>query len=225
MQPAGTQGLPSYTSATGCLQTWHQPRKRSSTSCTLDNIKFNKAVYGKQSTKMASTNYDPRPSHLQHTSTEAILQLRRDLEALETPVAFLHVLPYRRDTVIDHTAGSLLPLIPKAAQFRIQTAIKAEAHTLSLSVLHQRMINFMKMITHSKEDCARIEVATRLQSKCVHWFEERHCQYSYSNFSNMRKSVTTSKIKSLLYSLDKSSVTSSAILWGKLHEKSAFHQY
>ena len=37
-----------YMSSTSCLQQWHQPRKRSSSPCTLDNIKFTKASYGKE---------------------------------------------------------------------------------------------------------------------------------------------------------------------------------
>ena len=82
------------------------------------------------------------------------------------------------------------------------------------------------MIAYSVEDIKRVELSTRGQSKSIRWYDEHHCRISASNFGTFCKAlITTNKVKSLLYSGFKSPFTSSAILLGKTHETSAFHQY
>jgi hypothetical protein len=195
-------------------------------------------VYGKESSKVASTTYDARPEQLSVKTFEEIHHLQQSLEAMQTPVALLHVLPLPSQRAMnspaaDNDTGNVqvnhsdpaLPHIPRSAQFRVQTALKREPQPVSLAALHKHMMDFMKMIMYCQEDCQRIEVATRHQSKCVRWHEERHCRVTSSNFSSLCKSITTCKVKSLLYSDNKSTLSISAILWGRLHEKSAFDQY
>lgn len=82
----------SYSSCTSSLQMWHQPRKRHSTPCTLNNIKFIKAEDGKEK-RVISTNYDPRPVPYRGTTSAEITCLQNQLESLGAPVALLHVIP------------------------------------------------------------------------------------------------------------------------------------
>ena len=64
----------SYESCTSDLQTLHQLRKRTLSPCAVKNIKFTKAVYGKDK-KLVTTNYDPRPVKYQGTSKAEITTL------------------------------------------------------------------------------------------------------------------------------------------------------
>jgi hypothetical protein len=139
-------------------------------------------------------------------------------------VAFLHVLP--KDELSTHVEPTSLPAVPRVVQLQVQEAVKKEFQPISQSRLNELASNFLQMLIYSPEDIKRVEFATKGQSTCARWFEEHHCRISSSNFGTFCKgTVTTNKVKSLLYSGFKSTVSSSAILWGKTHEASAFQQY
>ncbi len=125
------------------------------------------------------------------------------------------------------TNPALLPrLVPRTVQENIIEIIKNENHPISLSTLTKHSSDFLQAIIPSHDDIKEIEEATRAQSKSARWYDEHHCRITASNFGTFCKgSVTTCKIKSLLYSGFESKFTSNAILWGKLHEISAFQQY
>ena len=222
-------GTINYSSATSSLQQWHQPRKRSSTPCTVNNIKFTKVEYGKVK-RVISTNYDPRPQHLQSTTSKEISHLRHQLSSLNgTTVALLHVIPVDADTGLSISCiatAEPLPSVPKSVQSDIHAAINEEPRPIQLSKLQKYESDFLSKITYSVKDVVEVEVTTRAQSKSSRWYEEHHCRITASNFGTFCKgSVTTNKLKSLLYSGFKSTISSSAILWGRTNEASAFRQY
>ena len=205
------------------MQQWHQPsRKRKSNPCTLENIKFIKAEYGKEK-KILSTNYDPRPLSLRTTTTTELQQFR---QSLETPVGLLHVLP--ANTICEESDISLT-CTPRSSQLQVQAELSQEPQPISLAVLYKYGLDFLSKIKYSEKEMKDVEAATRKQSQCTRWYEEHHCRITASNFGMMCKgAVTTSKVKLLLYNGFDSSgskQSNSAILWGKLHEPSAFHQY
>ena len=217
----------SYTSCTSSLQTWHQPRKRpSSSTSTLSAIKFVKDEHGKDKKIISSNNYDPRPLACRGTSTSEIVRLQQQLERLPNPVAFSHILS--EHVIIAETSSTIhqLPLIPRSSQIRIQKAVMDEPQPISLNSLRKHGKAFLDMITISHESISKIEVATRKQSQSPRWYHERHCRITSSNFGLCCKgNVTTSKIKALLYHDETSKISNSAILWGRLHETTAFEQY
>ncbi len=189
-----------------------------------------KVEYGKVK-RVISTNYDPRPQHLQSTASKEIVHLRHQLSSLnDINVTLLHVIPVdAADTglsMISCIAAEPLPSVPQAVQSAIHAAINEEPHPIQLSKLHKYELDFLSRITYSVKDVVEVEAATRAQSKSSRWYEEHHCRITASNFGKFCKgSITMPKLKSLLYSGFKSTISSSAILWGKTHEASAFRQY
>ena len=216
----------SYSSCTSSLQMWHQPRKRQSTPCTLNNIKFIKAEYGKEKW-VISTNYDPRPVAYRGTASTEITSLQHQLKSLGTPVALLHVLPQATATCSTDSAITKLPLTPRSLKTRVQAAVMNEPQPLSLMSLYKHGMDFLNMITLSKEDISNVEAATKGQSDSRRWYEERHCRLTSSNFGELCKGcITTNKVKSVVYGgFEASKASNSAILWGKLHESDAFSKY
>ena len=84
---------------------------------------------------------------------------------------------------------------------------------------------FLNMITISAEDALKIESCTREQSLTPRWYHERKCRLTSSNFGTFCKgAITTAKVKTLLYK-ESSKLSNTAIMWGKLHESTAFDQY
>ena len=184
------------------LQQWHQPRKRSSTPCT---VKFTKVEYGKVKW-VISTNYDQGPQHLQLTASKKISHLRHQLSSLnDTTVALLHVIPVDADTGLSISCiaaePATIPSVPKSVQSDIHATINEEPRSIQLSKLQKYESDFLSKITYSvTEDVVEVEVATRAQSKSSRWYEEHHCRITASNFGTFCKgSVTTNKLKSLLY--------------------------
>ena len=214
-----------YTSSTSSLQQWNQPQKRSSSPHPIESIKFIKAEYGKDGKRVASNSYDPRPVSLRTTTSDDIQQLTCELSQLKQPVAMLHVLPIAISKAMDSTMP-LLPPSPLLSVSQIQSSLKKEAQPISLASLYNHAMLLLHKLTYSQEDCKLVELATRNQSQCVRWFEERQYRITASNFGTICKgTITTSKLKWLLYSSNSSVQTSSAIVWGKLHESLAFEQY
>ena len=210
-----------YTSSTSSLQQWNQPRKRSSSPHPIESIKFIKAEYGKDLKRVASNSYDPRPASLRATTSDDIQQLTCELSQLKQPVAMLHVLPIAISKAMDGTVPSLPPS-PILSVSQIQSSLNKEAQPISLASLYNHAMQLLQKLSYSQEDCKVVELATRNQSQCV----RRQYRITASNFGTICKgAITTSKLKWLLCSSNSSIQTSSAIVWGKLHEPSAFEQY
>ena len=211
---------------TESLQTWHQPRKRQSSSCILGSIKFVKAEYGKAK-KEIMLNYNPRPIEYQKTTSSEIAHLQQNLDKLPGPVAFMHVLPLPVASRMSHLPHQM-PLVPRSSQIRTQTAVMKEPQPISLDSLQNHGRAFLKMISVSQDDIDKIEAATKQQSLKPRWYQERQCRITSSNFGLFCKGVvTTAKVKGILYDENTSSskLSNSAITWGRLHETSAFEQY
>ena len=142
-------------STTSSLQQWHQPRKRLSTACTLNNIKFIKPEYGKENKRVISTNYDPRPQHMHSITPQEITQLQNELTSLgdTTAVALLHVLPSSEAPELIITSESLeLPPIPKTFQLKVQETLQNEPQPISSFKHTECSSQFLAMITYSVED-------------------------------------------------------------------------
>ncbi len=155
-------GTINYSSATSSLQQWHQPRKRSSTPCTVNNIKFTKVEYGKVK-RVISTNYDPRPQHLQSTASKEIVHLRHQLSSLnDINVALLHVIPVDAAdaglSMISCIAAEPLPSVPPAVQSAIHAAINEEPHPIQLSKLHKYELDFLSRITYSLKTLLKLRL-------------------------------------------------------------------
>uniref|UniRef100_A0A1X7VHP1 SWIM-type domain-containing protein n=1 Tax=Amphimedon queenslandica TaxID=400682 RepID=A0A1X7VHP1_AMPQE len=214
-----------YKSSTSSLQQWNQPRKRSSSPHPIESIKFIKAKYGKDLKRIASNSYDPRPASLRATTSDDIQQLTCELSQLKQPVAMLYVLPIAISKAMDGTVPPLPPS-PLLSVSQILSSLKKEAQPISLASLYNHAIQLLHKLTYSQEDCKVVELATRNQSQCVRWFEERQYRITASNIGTICKgAITTSKLKWLLCSSNSTVQTSSAIVQGKLHESSAFEQY
>ena len=220
-----THKIREQTTSTSSIQQWHQPRKRTTKEpCSIENIKFIKAEYGKIK-KVISTNYDPRPNLLCKTTEDEVQKFRSELELLQTPIAFLDVLPENTYLVkyID-----TLPPTPRSSQARVQAAIQKNEQPISLSELSANGKDFLQRITLSKADIKQIEMATRKQTLCARWHEERYCHITSSVFGMLCKGrITSSKLQSVLYNSSQKmlSTCNSAILWGRLHESTAFEKY
>ena len=216
------------TSCTSKLQTCHHPphKRPSSAATTLGNIKFVKLEHGKIK-KMLSSNYDPRPLQFRGTKQSEINNLRESLIELPIPVAFEQVLPLQAVSASTPEQETQLPLVPRSVQIRLQAELKSQHQPISLDSLDVLCKTFLEQITISEEDIVRVEAATRDQSQSPRWHHERQCRITSSSFGIFCKGcISACKVKTLLYDTDTTSkVSSSAILWGKLHESTAFEQY
>ena len=213
-------------SCTDSLQTWHHPRQKRKLDCfhPMDSIKFIKNEYGKIK-RNPSSSYDPRPAQYQQTTSNDIKSLQNNLKTLSTPVALLDVIPFYETPFCDSANAINLPLVPHSSQIRIQAAISNEPQPISLQCLFKYAKSFLEMINVSAEDALKIESCTREQSLKPRWFHERKCRLTSSNFGAFCKgAITTAKVKTLLYK-ESSKLSNSAIMWGKLHESTAFDQY
>ena len=96
-------------------------KKRLSTACTLNNIKFIKPEYGKENKRVISTNNDPRPQHMRSTTSQEITQLQNELTGLgdTTAVALLHVLPSNEAPELITLESLELPPFPKISQLKV----------------------------------------------------------------------------------------------------------
>jgi hypothetical protein len=162
---------------------------------------------------------------LRHTTPEEISKLSQALSNQGGHnIAFLHVLP--SDDSLPVTTEEVLPPIPKFHQKHIREAIATEPHPISLAKLNSYASKFIEIITYTPAVIKKVELATRYQRKSTRWFEEHYCRITSSNFGIFCKgSITTNKITELLYRGFKSTVCSSAIIWERTHEQSAFNQY
>uniref|UniRef100_A0A1X7VDB0 YqaJ viral recombinase domain-containing protein n=2 Tax=Amphimedon queenslandica TaxID=400682 RepID=A0A1X7VDB0_AMPQE len=214
-------------SCTDSLQTWHHPRQKRKSDCfhPMDSIKFIKNEYGKVKQNPSSC-YDPRPTQYQQTTYNDIESLQNHLKRLSTPVALLDVIPFHEAPLCESASVSAnLPLVPQSSQLRIQAAIRNEPQPLSLQCLFSHAKLFLNMITVSAEDALKIESCTREQTLTPRWYHERKCRLTSSNFGTFCKgAITTAKVKTLLYK-ESSKLSNTAIMWGKLHESTAFDQY
>ena len=226
MEDVCRNGTTSSESCTSSLQTWHQPgkKRKSDTPTTLDHMKFFKAEYGKEKRVVSSSNYDPRPSHLIGTSSKEITALQNSLKLLGKPVALLHVLP--SDDLQPTPTVSLpysLPQIPRSAV----SSLEMQPKPLSLMSIKEHGLRFVSMITPLPVDRQRIEEATRKQSQCARWFEERYGRITSSHFGSLCKgSLTTAKIESIIQSSrHDNKQPPTAIQWGVIHEDDAYKHY
>ena len=208
-----------YSSCTSSLQTWHQPsRKRSSASSSkMDQIKFSKNEYGKVKREI-STNYDPRPMEYKTTTSNEITLLYHQLQELPEPVALLHAMP-----VVPNNPSIRLPLVPCSIQMQIQSALMKEPQPVSLNCLYTHAMSFLDALTVSSENLKTIEESTREQHLKPRWHRKRHCRLISFNFGKFASQVKI--INSLLYGGHDSKNSNSAIIWGQLHELSAFEEY
>lgn len=120
-----------------------------------------------------------------------------------------------------------LPPSPLSANLQMQASLNHEPQPLSLLTIYNFGWQFLQMTSYSKVEITSVELATKNQSHCARCFEERQCQLTASNFGNIcNGAMTTSKVKWLIYTSNCFSIqSSSAIIWVRIHESTAFEMY
>ena len=133
--------LPQLKTCTDRLQTWNHPRPGRVKPVPVQQLKFQKLEFDKQSTTRA---YDPRPPLYRHDDSMAMKTLYNKLEGLGKVCGFLHLLgPVIDKTEIvqhDHTYAQLGEL-PDTAATRHLLVLPPEGETLSSSPVREDMVH------------------------------------------------------------------------------------
>ena len=125
--------------------------------------------------------------------------------------------------VVPNNPSIRLPLVPCSIQMQIQSALMKEPQPVSLNCLYTHAMSFLDALTVSSENLKTIEESTREQHLKPRWHRKRHCRLISFNFGKFASQVKI--INSLLYGGHDSKNSNSAIIWGQLHELSAFEEY
>lgn len=208
---------------TSLLQKWNQPRKKRLDSKKVEDIEFSSSCYGK--TKSKRTFYkacDPRPVNMQKTSKSELEEFTLQLETLQPPCGFLHLLSQPSK---DITTTHLLPLTPRSVQARVRAMLFQSTLPPTWEVIQNYGKEFITGITPSAEEKAVVENKTRLQASALRWHEERFSRLTASNFGSVmiRKSSFDKLARDILFKKVPSEVTS--IKWGRDNENTAFKEY
>ena len=216
-----------YVACTSKLQSWNQPRKRVLDPLPVNEIKFVKLEYGKVYTRKHETPaYDPRPQQHRHTSDSEIRSLHDQLLSVSTRCAFLHVLPeINQPALAPSTSVSSLPPIPRSVREKVLVEMKSSQHPLSLQQIRALGTTFVQNITPSQPQADAIEAVTRKQFGCKRWHEERFARLTASKFGEIAKCREPIKLCTNYLYNKSSSLTTSALLWGRDHEDIARQQY
>ena len=207
-------------SCTSKLQKWNQPRKRRLDSQLSNSISFKVAQYDYKPCRISKDFFDPRPLNLQKTTDEELQTFTGNLQGLKISCGFLDLMVASNDT------SSKLPMTPRSAQSRVSALIIKEVElppTLQSVVSYRD--KFLKLLQPDGEQRKAVEKATRRQSSCKRWREERYLRLTASNFGRvmLRKSNYSKLAEEILFT--KLPDTISSLKWGRLHESDAFCQY
>ena len=103
--------------------------------------------------------------------------------------------------------------------------LQSHPQPLNLSDISKAALEFVEHLKYSKEQRAKEEVETRIQSLSRWWFEERQFRITASKFGVVIKRVQqhTSLVSQLLYTALSPAVK--ALQWGCEHEPVALQEY
>ena len=207
---------------TSVLQRWNQPRKKRLESKKIEDIDFSSSCYGKSS--CSRTYYkacDPRPVSMQKTSKNELEEFTLQLQSLQSPCGFLHLLSEPTEGM---TTARFLPLTPHSGQVRIRNKIFQSTLPPTWEVIQNYGREFIEGITPSAAEKVAIENKTRLQASVVRWHEERLNRLSASNFGHvMKRRSAFDKLAMDVLFAKVPAVPS--IKWGSDHKNTAFNEY
>lgn len=217
--------LRSPQSCTSELQKWNQPRKRKLDSRPAEDIAFIKYEYGKKNKPQPPATYDPRPPSSRSTLDSRIQTLRHDLEETGRDIVLLHLLPQPNAQNQVHSPLCTLPPPPPVVREKFLKQLRNKPQPLNLSDISKAALAFVECLKYTKEQRAKVEVETRVQSLSRRWFEERQFRITASKFGIVIKRVRqhTSLASQLLYTSLSPAVK--ALQWGREHEPVALQEY
>ena len=152
--------LPQLETCTERLQTWNHPRPRRVKPVPVQQLKFQKLEFDRQSTtcvKPLSAAYDPRPPLYQHDDdSKAVKTLYNKLEGLGKACGFVHLLrPVVDQTEFiqhNHTYAQLLGEPPDTAVTRHSLVLPEEGETLSSVPEWEDMVCHKKLLQLTPEE-------------------------------------------------------------------------
>ena len=176
-----------FIASTSKLQEWNRPRKRVLDPQDADEIKYVKLEHEKVKRDHLNSTYDPRPQHLQHTSSSELDAFHDELSSFDRAYGFLHVLP---DSSIPSTSASTasLPPIPRSVQEKILAKMKSIEHPLSTQQISNLGSFFVDGITPNYPQAELVEKLTSTQYTSKRWHEERFARLTSSRFGEICKS-------------------------------------
>ena len=211
---------------TSQLQTWNKPRKRTLEVAEVNDIKFVKLEHGKEKRFSSLCPYDPPPVKYQGTSSEEIKLLKESLES-KGKFALLHVLTGSSNSTSTPSPISTqtLPPIPRSSVDRIHREFAKIHKPVSLQDIFEYGKKLILLLTPTSTEVFLIEKATRRQHESKRWHEERHGRLTASTFGEIVKckQFEGHAVRKLYPS--KSTLSTSAIQWGKNNEARAREKY
>ena len=209
------------------FKTWNQPRKRRLEPIDVHEIKFVKQKYGKQKQVSNISHYDSRPVSFQKTTQEEVQVLHTKLSEKRKDIALLHILS------VDNSSQSQDPLpsnqlllpIPRSSRERMRYSLQANPQPVSLKALLECCQEFVGMLTPSTSEAETIERATRIQSDCRRWHEERYGRITSSKFGELVKCRQYQGHAQRMLHPTCSSMSTSTNPMGKENEETARQQY
>ena len=215
--------LRSPRSCTSELQKWNQPRKRKLDACAVDEITFVKHEYGKKKKQPQPLVCDPRPPAFRTTSESSVHRLKEDLQKTGKDIVLVHLLPGASLNEAEPTPS--LPPPPPLLRQQLQEKLQGQPQPVNFTDIASVGLELIQALKYTEEQKDNVEIATRLQSDCKRWFEERQLRITASKFGVVikRKRQHTSLVSQMLYSSIHPSVL--ALQWGRQHEHDALHEY
>ena len=171
-----------------------------------------KQEYGKQKRVSNISHYEKTTKEVQVLHTK-LAENRKDV--------LLHVLSVDNACQSQYPLPSnqLLPPIPRSSRERMRYSLQANPQLVSLIALLECCQEFVGMLTPSTSKAETIERATRRQSDCRRWHEERYGRITSSKFGEVVKCRQyQGHAQRMLYPTC-SSMSTSAIQWGKENEE------
>ena len=150
--------------------------------------------------------------------------MQHDLEKNGKDTVLLHLLPQLNAQNQAHSPPCTLPSLPPIVREKFLKQLQTQPQPLSLSEISKAALAFVECLKYTKEQRAKIEVETRVQSLSRRWFEERQFRISASKFGVVIKRVRqhTSLVSQLLYTSLSPAVK--ALQWGREHEPVALQE-
>ncbi|XP_076087997.1 uncharacterized protein LOC143058383 [Mytilus galloprovincialis] len=196
---------------------WIKPRNRNLSPKKSQEMVFNKFKSPDRKVSLYSVN----ASFSKDLSTPAILSFKERLMNVNPDAGWLMNFPQISDSCENNTSISTLPKL-----HNINFSYMDTVDITSIECV-QHFLSYFDSLKITKDDCSKIEVATREQHKNPLWKQVRRGRLTASKFGNIvRRKVDTEPDNLIKYLLDYTpSFTNAAISWGKDHEQIAIDSY
>ena len=196
---------------------WINLRNRNLSTKKSQEMVFNKFKSPDRKVSLYSVN----ASFSKDLSTPAILSFKERLMNVNPDAGWLMNFPQISDSCENNTSVSTLPKL-----HNINFSYMDTVDITSIECV-QHFLSYFDSLKITKDDCSKIEVATREQHKNPLWKQVRRGRLTASKFGNIvRRKVDTEPDNLIKYLLDYTpSFTNAAISWGKDHEQIAIDSY